>query len=479
MSAAGSHSDLLASDLVGRISAPVLAVSGEAWLVGGAVRDALLGTSDTDIDIAVESDPAGAAREVARVLDGVAFELSDEFATWRAADRSGKWQVDVAALRGPGIEQDLGLRDFTVGSLAVPLGGGDLIDPLGGRDDLDRGVIRASGPTSLLDDPLRVMRAARLAAQFGWNIEPSTVELAKAAAPGLGGVAGERILAEFLLLIGSRDPLRGVEGMELTGAMDEVLPEIGAMKGVTQGPNHHLDVHGHTIEVFEGVLRIESDLEAFVGELAPDTSSLLSEPLADGVDRAVGLRLGALFHDSAKPETRTENDGFIGFRGHDEAGATRVGEVFGRLRSSRALSRHVADLTRHHLILGFMVHERPLDRRQVYRYLRATSPVSVDVTLLTIADRLAARGAGSVASTEMVEAHLDLARTMVAAGLQWHESGPPEVPIAGDELAEELGIAPGPELGRVIEELREDVYVGEVTTAKEAVGKGLQLLRSD
>lgn len=479
MSASGSHSDLLASDLVERISAPVLAVGSRAWIVGGAVRDAFLGSPVTDIDLAVEGSPEPVARAVADALDGVAFELSDEFATWRATDRAGEWQVDVAALRADGIEQDLRLRDFTVGSIAVALEDGRLVDPLDGRGDLDRGLLRASGPTSLLDDPLRTMRAARLSAQFGWAVEPSTLDLAKEAAPGLPGVAGERVLAEFLLLIGSRDPLKGIEAMELVGAMDQVLPEVGAMRDVTQGPNHHLDVHGHTLEVLEGVLRIESDLEAFTGALAPETSAMLAEPLADGVDRAVGLRLGALFHDCAKPDTRTETDGFIGFRGHDAVGAEKVGKIFGRLRSSRALSRHVADLTRYHLILGFMVHEMPLDRRRIYRYLRDTSPVAVDVTLLTVADRLAARGAGPVASAEMVEAHLELARTMVEAGLAWHADGPPEVPLPGDVLASELGIQPGPELGRVIEELREDVYTGDVNSAKDAVERGRQHLNTD
>ena len=479
MSLPGSHTDLLSSELVERVSGSLGSLEGGAWIVGGAVRDALVGKAVTDLDLAVHSEPGPVAREIARNLGGVAFELSDRFATWRAADRAGGWQVDIASLRGPDIEGDLALRDFTIGSMAVGLAGGDLIDPLGGREDLARGLIRASGPTSFVDDPLRSIRAARLAAQYGWSIESSTVELARSAAAGLAGVAGERILAEFLNLMGSRDPLGGLEAMDRVGAMDEVLPEVGMMKGVTQGPNHHLDVHGHTLEVLEGVLRIESDLEAFVGDLAAGTSALLAEPLSDGIDRAIGLRLGALFHDCAKPETRSEKDGFVGFRGHDEVGAGKVGEIFRRLRSSRSLARHVADLTRHHLILGFMVHEMPLDRRAIYRYLSNTSPVSVDVTLLTVADRLAARGAGPVASSEMIEAHLELARTMVAAGLEWHSTGPPELPLAGDLLASELGIEPGPELGRVIEELREDVYAGDVGSASDAVELGMKHLRGD
>src|SRR5690606_29890055 len=122
-------------------------------------------------------------------------------------------------------------------------------------------------------------------------------------------------------------------------------------------------------------------------------------------------------HDCAKPATRTEVDGFISFRGHDVQGAQQIREIFARLRSSRRLGEHVADLALHHLILGFMVPERPLSRRQVYRYLDRTDPVSVDVTLLTVADRLGARGSAGIASDEMISGHLELASDMVAEGL--------------------------------------------------------------
>ncbi len=124
-----------------------------------------------------------------------------------------------------------------------------------------------------------------------------------------------------------------------------------------------------------------------------------------------------------------------------------VGALCGRLRASRALARHLEALTLHHLRLGFLVGEAPLPPRRVHAYLRETEPVAVDVTLLSVADRLAARGSAALAGEEAVEAHLRLAREMLAAALDWRRDGPPEPLLRGDELAAELGIREGPELG--------------------------------
>jgi tRNA nucleotidyltransferase/poly(A) polymerase len=468
------------ADLVGRVAAVVAEgfPGTSVWVVGGAVRDAALGLEVGDVDIAVAADPKAVAHAVAEGLGGFSFELSAEYSTWRAADRDGAWQVDVASLRGPDIGADLALRDFTVGAVAVAPLSGEAFDPLGGLDDLEAGVIRTAGPSSFEDDPLRLMRAARLVSQFGWNIDPRTLELGRRSASRSREPAGERTLSELCQLMSSRDPVAGLAAMEGLGLFDTLLPEVGEMKGVVQGPNHHLDVYGHTIEVLEGVLRIESELDRFVGGDAGRVAELLDESLADGVTRSTGLRLAALFHDCAKPATRTEADGFISFRGHDSEGARTVLEVFSRLRSSRRLAGYVADLTRNHLILGFMVPERPLSRRRVYEYLTRTWPYSVDVTLLTVADRLAARGTSSIAGQEMVAGHLALAGEMVAEVLGAAEEWPVPAFLPGDELAGRLGIEQGPDLGRVIEELAAARFAGEVGSASEAVEHARRFLES-
>ncbi len=457
-------------------AAPVVAAAREAlrdkdpaWIVGGAVRDAILGREVTDLDLAVAGDPGAAARAIAQRIGEHAFELSAEFGTWRVAASGHGWQIDVTALRGGSIEADLAERDFTIGAVAVPLTGGDPLDPYAGLADLTDKCLRAVGEASFTADPLRLLRAARLAAEMDLEVEPRTVALARAAAARAADPAGERQLAELRQLMGGPAPLRGLhllDELELTAV---VLPEVAGLQGVEQGPNHHLDVYDHTIAVLEHTLEVEGDLERFAGERAAEVEALLEESLADEIDHRTALRFGALFHDIAKPQTRAERDGFVGFRGHDQVGAEVIGGICRRLRASRKLTQHLQALALHHLRLGFLIPEMPLPPRRVHAYLRATEPVAVDVTLLTVADRLSARGKGPIASPEMVAAHLQLAREMIAAALDWRHEGPPQPLLRGDELAAELGIEPGPELGSALAELEAAQYAGEITDREGAL----------
>jgi putative nucleotidyltransferase with HDIG domain len=465
-------------------SAPPVALARQAlagdegvWIVGGAVRDAALGRDVVDLDLAVAGDPAAPAKALAREGKGHSFELSAEFATWRAVAADGSWQIDLTGLRGETIEADLAERDFTIGAVAVPLAGGEPIDPHGGLGDLDRRLLRVVGERSFAADPLRLLRAARLAAGLGLEVDAGTVALARSEARRAAEAAGERQLLELRQLIGGADPLRGLRLLDELGLTAVVLPELDALRGVEQGPNHHLDVYCHTIAVLERTLEVERDLERFGGERAAELESVLAEPLADEISRATALRFGALLHDIGKPATRTEKNGFVTFIGHDRDGAEIVGALCARLRASRALTRHLQGLTLHHLRLGFMVREAPLPPRRIHDYLRATEPVGVDVTLLTVADRLSARGSGPLASEEAIQAHLDLAREMLAAALDWRRQGPPKPLVRGDELAIELGIPQGPEVGELLEELEAAQYAGEISAWDEAVEHARRLRR--
>jgi poly(A) polymerase len=336
-------------------------------------------------------------------------------------------------------------------------------------EDLSERILRVVSERSFTDDPLRLLRAARFAAQLDLELDAATVSFARKAAAHAADPAGERQLAELRHLLGGPDPVRGLtllDELELTAV---VLPEVEGLRGVEQGPNHHLDVHGHTIAVLEHTLEVERDLARFAGERAAEVEALLAEPLADELTRGTALRFGAILHDIAKPATRSEQGGFVGFRGHDVVGAETIRDICGRLRASRRLTQHLQGLALHHLRLGFMIPEAPLPPRRVHEYLRATDPVAVDVTLLTIADRLSARGAGPLARPEMVEAHLSLAREMIAAALDWRREGPPAPLLRGDELATELGIEPGPRLGEAMAELEAAQYAGEIGDREAAV----------
>jgi putative nucleotidyltransferase with HDIG domain len=457
-------------------SAPLVALAQRAlggaegvWIAGGAVRDAALGREVDDLDLAVGGDPAAAAKAIAREGGGHSFELSAEYATWRAVAADGSWQVDLTALRGETIEADLAERDFTIGAVALPLGGGEPVDPFGGLADLEGRLLRVVGERSFASDPLRLLRAARLAAALGLEVDPATASLARSEAPRAAEPAGERQLAELRRLIGGPDPLRGMALLDELGLTAVVLPELEALRGVEQGPNHHLDVYGHTMAVLEQTLAVEADLGRFGGARAEELAALLAEPLAEEMSRGTALRFGALVHDIGKPATRSERDGYVTFVGHDRDGVAIVGGLCRRLRASRSLTRHLQDLTLHHLRLGFLVHEAPLPPRRVHEYLRATEPVGADVTLLTIADRLSARGSGPFATEEAIEAHLALAMQMLAAALDWRRDGPPRPLLRGDELAAELGVAEGPEVGELLTELEAAQYAGEIGDREEAL----------
>jgi tRNA nucleotidyltransferase/poly(A) polymerase len=451
-----------------------------AWIVGGAVRDRLLGRrgADEDIDVVLEGDARGAARRIARATGGAAFELSDVFGGWRVVGPRRAWQVDLQPLQGGTIESDLAARDLTVNAMAEPLRGGDLVDPHGGREDLAARRLRMVSRDAFAADPLRTLRLARLAIDLGFAVEPATAAAAREHATELERVSPERIFAELKRIVVSDRALDGLALMDDLRLTPVVLPELDALRGVEQNPYHHRDVHGHTLEVLERAIALERDPAATFGEeLAEPVRALLAEPLADGLTRAGGLRFGALLHDAAKPSTRVElPDGRVGFPRHDVDGAELVREILARLRASERLRAHVADLTRHHLKLGFLVHQAPLDRRTVYRYLRDTAPVSADVTLLSVADRLATRGRKA---DEAIARHVALARELLAAAMKLRAAGAAVPLVRGDELARALGIVPGPQLGALLEAIAEARYAGDVATPEGAVALARDLLEDD
>lgn len=451
-----------------------LAVAREAlagsrtWLVGGAVRDRLLDRATKDLDLAVDGDVEAAARALGRAARAAVFPLSEAFGAWRVVAREGAWQADLAPLTGATIEQDLAQRDFTVNAIAEPLAGGDPIDPTGGAADLAQRRLRMVSPGAFSADPVRVMRLPRFASELGLEVEVGTLAAARLDAPRLREVAQERVFAELRRVVAAPDPLRGLELMGQLGATAAVLPELDALRGVEQSAYHHLDVHDHTLAVLAETVALEADPAAVFGpEHGERLRGLLAQPFSDELTRGTALRFGALLHDIAKPQTRgVMESGRVTFFDHDAQGAELAREILTRLRTSERLRAHVAALARHHLRLGFLVHERPLTRRAEHRYLRRTTPVEVDVSLLSVADRLATRGRKS---DEAIAKHLDLARELIGPALAWEAGERPLPLIRGDELADALEIPRGPQLGTLLAELEAAQYAGEVATREQAV----------
>jgi len=461
------------------------ALSGQrAWLVGGAIRDRLLGRPTQDVDVVVDGDTAAAAHAVASAAGrATCFALSEDFGAWRVVARDSSWQIDVEPLRGGSVEADLALRDFTVNAIAEPIEGGPPIDPLGGLADLAAGRLRMAGAAAFADDPLRVLRLVRVAVELGLEPDEDALKGASAAADGLREVSAERVFIELRRIVAAQRAPWGLQTLSELGALAVVLPELEALRGVAQNRFHHRDVYGHTLEVLEQTIALTTPgappapgVAEMLGDHGAEVQALFAEPVADRVTRGDALRWGALLHDAAKPLTREvrPGDGRVTFIGHDVRGAELAHAVLGRLHSSVRLRTHVAALVRHHLLAGFLVHEpQPLPARTVFGYLDACTPVEVDVTMLSVADRLATRGDRA---QESIDAHMAVARGLLGDGLRWRAEGSPRALIRGDELATELGIAPGPRVGQLLRELCEAQYAGEISTREQSVEYARALL---
>jgi tRNA nucleotidyltransferase/poly(A) polymerase len=444
---------------------PLLA-GGEAHFVGGCVRDVRLGRPVTDVDVVVPGDPAPAARRVARATGGSPFALSEAHGAWRVV-LDGR-TVDVTARRGGDIVADLGERDFTVNAMAIPVAGpeGDVVDPFGGLGDLSGRRMRLVSERVFTDDPLRLMRLARIAHELGFEVDADAERAAQRDAHLADRAAGERIYAEMRRLIAPDHPDAAIRLLDRLGVLDVVLPEATAMRGCEQSPFHHLDVFEHTLQVLDAAADISAHPGHYLPRHAESLGRALDETVGDELDQRTALRLAVLFHDIEKPSTRTvSQDGRIGFMGHDRKGAETTGRILKRWRAATSTIRFCALLVAEHLRLGFMVHDRPLDRRDAYRYLRATTPYTEASIVVSLADRFATRGVR--ARQSYVRAHAETADELLSVVAELEREERPPL-LRGDEIAELTG-AEGPRIGELVDALAEEQAAGTVRTRDEAV----------
>jgi poly(A) polymerase len=451
--------------------ARALGPAREAWVVGGAVRDALTGGLVRDLDIAVPAGAIALAREVGDRL-GAAFHVLDE-ARGAARITGGPghaWrgpQVDFTDFRAAGLAGDLRGRDFTVNALAaavrqvVGAGEADVEDPTGGLGDLQARMVRLCAPRSLEDDPVRVLRAAGLGAEPGWRLDPAIENAALRAAPALSGASAERIRDALFGMLAGPASAAGMRLIDRWGALEVLLPEAQAMKATAQSEPHRFDVWEHSLRAVEGADLLASR----AGELEPWGEALaghLGEPLGDGATRREALKLGALLHDVAKPETRSVEGGRTRFLGHDALGALKVTAIAERLRLSGRLAAVLERLVRHHLRPMHLALSGGVSRRARFRFFRDLGDDARDLLLLALADAAALRGDSPLAVwdgpggrivRELMAGHAEEAAALSAPPL-----------LDGRDAMEALDLPPGPELGRLLRLLREAQAVGAVTS---------------
>lgn len=466
----------------------------EIYLVGGAVRDMVLGRSSHDLDFAVPSNGISLARRVANAINADFMILDQERDTGRVifTETDGtRTFLDFATYRGKDLDEDLHARDFTINAIAFDLRTQTLLDPLNGASDLRVRVIRACSPTSLSDDPVRILRAVRQAAAYQFKIELETRKAMKQATSSLPNVSSERQRDElFKMLEGSR-PDAAMRALEMLGVFPYLLPELPALKGVEQSPPHIYDVWEHTLSVLG---HLENILAALApGYSADDTNDLFTGLLTLRIgrfreqfakhfanllntDRSVraALFFAALFHDVQKPATRTiESSGRIRFFDHDVKGA-KIAEGRGRtLNLSNDEVERIRTIIEHHMRFHFFtsrleVENKEPSRKAIYRFFRDAGEAGADLVLLGLADL---RGTYGPALTQKTwAAALDVARILLENYWEKPEEtvAPPRL-LNGDELMEQLGLEPGRIVGQLLEAIREGQATGKVENREQAL----------
>ncbi|MDO9130574.1 MAG: HD domain-containing protein [Anaerolineales bacterium] len=464
------------------------------YLVGGAVRDVLLGRATHDLDFAMSGDAIKTARRVANSLKADFYPLDPERDTGRVilmAKDGTRTVMDFAAFRGPDLEADLRGRDFTLNAMAVDVRTLALYDPLGGALDLLEKRLRVCSPSAIEDDPLRILRAIRLAAAFGFHILPETRQVMKQAVKLLPNVSPERLRDELFRILEGPQPATSLRALDLLGALASVLPELPALKGAAQPSPHVSDVWSHTLNV---LTYLETILAALAPEYNPDTASDLfnglmvlrigryRQQIAEhfssvlNVNRSLRglLFLAALYHDVAKPLAKTaDEDGRLRFWGHDEEGARIAVERARALQLSGAEIDHLETVVRNHMRVHYHTNrlikeQKSPSRRAIYRFFRDSGEAGVDVCLLALADFRATYE--QTLPQEIWAACLDVVRLFLE---NWwekrQESIAPPALLNGNDLMKELDLQPGAVIGQLLEAVREAQATGKVATRLEAV----------
>jgi poly(A) polymerase len=441
----------------------------EPVLVGGAVRDALLGRAPAvDLDVAMPSGAIDAARRLGDAL-GVAFVPLD---MERGAARvvAPGHRVDLADFRAPTLPADLAARDFTVNALAVPLrpllgrGSAPVQDPLDGLADLAARRLRLAGPMVLADDPVRVLRGVRLAATLGFRLTPATRAAIRRAAPAIATVSPERVRDEVLALLAAPGTARALRMADRVDVLVAVFPEIEAMRRTPQPAPHRFDVLEHSLRAVAACDRLLARLPS-LAPFGAELAAHVAEPLGGGISRRQILKLATLLHDVSKPETRRTVRGRVRFFEHDVLGAARAQAIGERLRLPQRATAVLERLVRHHLRLMHLGAADALTPRARYRFFRDLGNETRDLLLLVLADASAVRGESPL----RLWPRMTLVRELLAGWEEQRESLRREPLIRGGDVMARFGLSPGPEVGRLLARAREAQDLGLVSTREEAL----------
>ncbi len=456
--------------------------SRQAFIVGGFVRDWILDRKTGDIDIAVAGSAIPMAKQIAQTIGGkyVLLDEGSEVARVITSREEQQRHIDFNGFSS-GIEGDLARRDFTINAIAVELqnfisGSPDIIDPFNGRNDLKKGVIRATSRQVFKGDAARLVRAVRLAAELEFKIESKTARLMKQNSRLIKSVPGERIREELIKLLALPGFCRQLYYLDKLNLLSEIIPEVDAMKGVEQPKEHNWDVFNHSIETVAAVEFLlhkshwdygSKDLLAVI-PWSEEIRRHFNTEVSSGSKREHMLKLAGLLHDIAKPMTKTiEKSGRMRFIGHTKQGATMAGTILNRLRFSHREIKLVENMVYYHLRPVQMANVGLPTKRAVYRYFRDAGDAGIDTLFLALADYLAT--SGPKLNVSDWERHNQLIGYIMAEQRRQNTELLPVKIINGHDLMSAFGLTPGPMVGKLLDLVHEAQAIGRVNTREQAI----------
>jgi poly(A) polymerase len=431
------------------------------YFVGGTVRDLLLNRPPRDYDIVTTGDPIAAATRIAALSGGRFIRLGKPgMHLYRVL--SGKIECDVTAAREESLLPDLMARDFTINAMAVSAAGGEIIDPADGRRDLEKKNIRMVSVENLRADPLRFLRAWRLAAELGFSISAATRAAIQTDGHLIVRSAGERIRDELIKFFTTPISSDYINDLAATRMAASIFPGIGDLKGCGQNAYHDFDVFDHTITTY-------SKLETILNQ--PASMGLSCERAMrffSGPQNRPLLKCAALLHDIGKPRARTTDDtGRVHFYNHEQIGADMAGDICRKLRFSNQQAQYMDMIIRHHLrpLFLFTVNQKKnLTKKAINRFFIKAGRHTIDLLLLASADALG-KGSGSdslgfLAFTGM------LTNNYIDHFLPDHTA--PHL-INGKDVMSAFNLPPSPLIGEILGYIREQRLLTPIRSRDDAL----------
>lgn len=452
------------------------------YLVGGALRDLILKRKkeNPDFDFCLKKGSLNFGRRLAKELRAAFVVLDEEHAACRLVKRiEGKlYTFDFTDFRAAILEKDLLHRDFTINSMALELGnvfsGKDLnaliIDPYSGRAGLERKIIKVTGKNSFKEDPLRILRAFSFSCMFGFSLDKETLRLAKKEKNRITAVSSERIREELFKIFESSSAYDSLVLLDRIKVLEIIFPEIKPMRGIGQGPYHHLDVWQHTLETLKQFELILKSVKQ-----NPQINNYLDQQVSSLRKRSSLLKLACLLHDVGKPAALRREKGKIIFHGHERVGLGLTRVISRRLKLSNEECRSLERIVLWHLRPGYLADYQQPTQRAIFRYFRDTGADALAVLLLSLADQRATKGRLTTALSRL--RHEKLVKTLIRKLLKKQSEKKVVRLFNGNDIMKKFKLPASPLIGTILDALQEAQAIGKIKNKKEALKLAVRIIK--